>query len=45
MDTKKLNELEQIFADASKDGNVSSADYIAIKNHIMDVKPIVQQGE
>ena len=42
MDVKKLSNLEQIFADASKDNKVTSADYIAIKNHIMDVKKITQ---
>jgi hypothetical protein len=40
MDVTKLNDLEKEFADANKDGKVSSADYIAIKNHIMETKKI-----
>ena len=42
MDVKKLDTIEMICADPTKDGNVTSADYIAIKNHIMDVSQIVQ---
>ena len=42
MDAKKLSNIEKTYADANKDGIVSSADYIVIKNHIMDVKKIVQ---
>jgi hypothetical protein len=42
MDVTKLTDLEQEYADANKDGKVNSADYIAIKNHIMEVKSIVQ---
>ena len=42
MDVSKLNELENSYADANKDGKVNSADYIAIKNHIMDINSIVQ---
>jgi len=42
MDVSKLSELEKIYADANKDNKVNSADYIAIKNHIMEVKNIVQ---
>ena len=34
--------LEKEYADANKDGKVSSADYIAIKNHIMEVSKIIQ---
>ena len=42
MDVKKLDNIEKTYADANKDGIVSSADYIAIKNHIMDTKKITQ---
>ena len=42
MDLKKLNDKEKIWADANKDGKITSADYIAIKNHIMDTKKITQ---
>ena len=42
MEVSKLNELEKTYADANKDGKVNSADYIAIKNHIMEIKNIVQ---
>ena len=42
MDVKNLSDDEKAFADANRDGKVSSADYIAIKNHIMEVKKINQ---
>lgn len=42
MDVKKLSDIERIAADANKDGKVNSADYITIKNDIMDVKKIEQ---
>ena len=42
MNVKSLSDLEKIYADANKDGKVNSADYITIKNHIMDVKKIEQ---
>ena len=42
MDVTKLDELQNVYADANKDGKVSSADYVTIKNHIMEVKAIVQ---
>ena len=42
METKTLTNNEKIYADANKDGKISSADYIAIKNHIMEVSKIIQ---
>jgi hypothetical protein len=42
METNKLTDIEKEYADANKDGKVSSADYIAIKNHIMEVSKIIQ---
>ena len=40
---KKLTELEKIYADVSRDGNITASDYMMIKNDIMDIKPIIQQ--
>ena len=42
MDVKKLNELEEVCADVSRDGKITATDYMMIKNDIMDVKKIVQ---
>ena len=42
METNKLTNLEKEYDDANKDGKVSSAEYIAIKNHIMEVSKISQ---
>ena len=42
MDIKKLTELEKIYADVSRDGNITASDYMMIKNDIMDIKPIIQ---
>ena len=42
-DNKKLILISsRIFKTNYKDGKVSASDYVTIKNHIMDVKKIVQ---
>ena len=39
--TEEKNYILVIYGDANGDGKISSADYIAIKNHIMDTKKLV----